>query len=83
MTFKKYYDLKTYLINEVGEKFRNKGELTLFDFYLILTWKANRSKSTTKRRLERLGGSFSSAVSKIASALAETCNRKTTANAHV
>jgi hypothetical protein len=30
----------------------------------------------TKRRLERLGGSFSSAVSKIASALAETLEPK-------
>ncbi len=76
MNFEKYYDLETYLINEVGENFRSKGELTPFDFYLILTWKANRSKNTTKKRLETLGGSFSAAVSKIASALTANCEPK-------
>ena len=70
MHFEKYYDLETYLLDEVGKQFRQLGELSSLDFYLILTWKANRSKTTTKRRLEKLGGKFSSAVSKIASELA-------------
>ena len=76
MDFEKYYHLETYLINEVGERFRKNGELTALDFYLILTWKANRSKTETKTRLERLGGSFSAAVSKISRALAESLEPK-------
>lgn len=70
MNFERYYNLETYLLDEVGRNFRDSGALAPLDFYFILTWKANRSKTTTKRRLEKLAGSFSSAVSRIASDLA-------------
>jgi hypothetical protein len=53
--YEKYYDLETYLFAEVGPRFAAQGALNPFDFFCIIIWKANRSKSIIARRLLRGG----------------------------
>jgi hypothetical protein len=68
--FRRYYNLERYLLDDVGPAFRASGRINPDDFYAIIIWKANRSKSKEKNRLERLAGSsFSAAVTQIAAAL--------------
>ena len=49
--FRKYYDLSTYLFNEVSGRFSRNGTLSVFDFFCIVIWKANRAKSKVANRL--------------------------------
>lgn len=46
-----YYDLEKYLFNVVSLKFKKEGFLTAHDFFCIVIWKANRSKTKIKKRL--------------------------------
>ena len=52
--YKKYYDLESYLLTEVKDNLKTNGFLTAEEFFCIIIWKANRSKSKIKARLERL-----------------------------
>jgi len=54
-----YYYLERYLFGEVNARFRTKRRLTAFDFFCIVIWKANRSKSTIAERLLSSGKSSS------------------------
>ncbi len=48
----RYYQLETYLFDVVHRRFHEtKGSLSAFDFFSIVVWKANRSKSRMARRL--------------------------------
>jgi hypothetical protein len=47
----RYYDLETYLFEDVHKHFHKNGFLDAFDFFSIIIWKANRSKSLTAKRL--------------------------------
>ena len=47
----KYYQLESYLFDEVSPKFQQTNTLSAFDFFCIVIWKANRSKSKIARRL--------------------------------
>lgn len=47
----KLYDLETYLFEKVSRRFSDLGYLTAFDFFCIVIWKANRSKSIIAKRL--------------------------------
>lgn len=49
--YAKYYDLEGYLFGEVSARFRRDKHLSAFDFFCIVIWKANRSKSKVARRL--------------------------------
>jgi len=72
MDYRKLYNLEGYLFRDVHKRFRATGRISAFDFYCILVWKANRAKSQTKSRLERIErGSFPQAVSSIAKSLRE------------
>lgn len=46
-----YYDFERYLLETVGPHFRQSGSIGAFDFFSIIVWKSNRSKSTLARRL--------------------------------
>src|SRR5437867_696067 len=46
----RYYDLQSYLFQDVREHFLRQGQLDAFDLFSIIMWKANRSKSTLARR---------------------------------
>jgi hypothetical protein len=49
--YAKYYDLEGYLFGEVCQRFQRDKCLSAFDFFCIVIWKANRSKSKVARRL--------------------------------
>jgi len=49
--FLKLYDLENYLFEKVSRRFSDLGYLTAFDFFCIIIWKANRSKSIIAKRL--------------------------------
>lgn len=49
--FLDYYHLENYLLTAVGERFRENGSLSAFDFFCIIIWKANRAKSKIAKRL--------------------------------
>ena len=51
MDYKKYYNLERYLFDEVGPKFRNGGGLSTEDFFCIVIWKANRSKTNWSTKI--------------------------------
>ena len=42
---RKFYNLENYLFEEVSKRFSEHGYLEVFDFFCIVIWKANRSKS--------------------------------------
>lgn len=46
-----YYDLEGYLFSEVSGRFQRDRRLSAFDFFCVVIWKANRSKSKVARRL--------------------------------
>ncbi len=47
----KYYHLEKYLFDDVCKRFQTVGYITAFDFFCIVIWKANRSKSKIANRL--------------------------------
>jgi hypothetical protein len=49
--YRKFYDLENYLFEEVSKHFSELGCLKAFDFFCIVIWKANRSKSKIAKRL--------------------------------
>lgn len=53
--YSKYHDLEGYLFGEVRQRFQRDKQLSAFDFFCIVIWKANRSKSKVARRLLACG----------------------------
>lgn len=49
--YRQYYYLETYVFETVGPRFHQQGYLSAFDFFCIIIWKANRSKTKIARRL--------------------------------
>ncbi len=49
--YRKLYDPENYLFEEVSRRFHDIGYLRAFDFFCIVIWKANRSKSKIAKRL--------------------------------
>ena len=49
--FRKYYELENYIFDEVGPLWRRQWWLNSFDFFAILVWKSNRSKTKMRTRL--------------------------------
>lgn len=49
--YAKYHDLEGYLFGEVSQRFRSEQAVSAFDFFCIVIWKANRSKSKVASRL--------------------------------
>lgn len=45
------YYLEAYIFGEVTKRFQKDGTLRAFDFFCIVIWKANRSKSKVAARL--------------------------------
>jgi len=65
--YKKYYNLEEYLLGEVRGNFAKSGYLTADEFFCIIIWKANRSKTKIKARLKRINSDLQKAVRKITS----------------
>jgi hypothetical protein len=51
----KYYDLEKYLFETVSKKYSEEKTLSVFDFFCIIIWKANRAKSKIEDKLKNLG----------------------------
>lgn len=51
MNYIQLYDREQYLFDGVRPSFHDRGYLTAFDFFCIVIWKANRSKSMVAARL--------------------------------
>jgi len=51
----KYYNREDYLFDDVSKRFRRDKDLTAFDFFCIIIWKANRAKSTVAKSLLKIG----------------------------
>lgn len=49
--FEKEYDEEAYLFDVVGPRFLKEGELSAYDFFFIVRWKANRAISKVAGRL--------------------------------
>lgn len=49
--YSEYYNLENYLFNEISQKFKKNGYLDAHDFFCIVIWKANRSKTKIKQKL--------------------------------
>ena len=49
--YQQYHQLEAYLFGTVGPCFRICGNLSATDFFCIVIWKSNRSKSTIAKRL--------------------------------
>jgi len=47
-----FYDLERYLFETLSPRFTQSGTLSSFDFFCIVIWKSNRSKSKVARRLQ-------------------------------
>jgi len=45
------YHLEEYLFKKISPRFHRDGELSVFDFFCIMIWKANRAKSKIAHRL--------------------------------
>jgi len=69
--YRAYYHLERYVFHEVSAHYREAGQLTAFDFFCIVIWKANRSKSRVANRLLAQGFTdLESAVSALTRSLA-------------
>jgi hypothetical protein len=67
----RYYDLKTYLFEDVRRRFHKEKKLDAFDLFSIIIWKANRAKSTLALRLIVQAGSLEAAAAQYTGALFE------------
>lgn len=65
VNFSKYYFLENYLFTEVTDSFATNGFLTPEEFFAIVVWKANRSKTLIKRKLTNDGGDLASNVKRL------------------
>ena len=75
--YRKLYDLENYLFDEVARRFSELGYLNAFDFFCIVIWKANRSKSKVAKRLLSQGyPNLESAVVALTKSLANAADDK-------
>lgn len=51
LDYLRFYDLESYVFEDVRQQFHEDGSIGAFDFFSIVVWKANRAKSRIARRL--------------------------------
>lgn len=51
--YSKYHNLEKYIFNNLSRKFHKKGYLNSFEFFCIIIWKSNRSKSYIYKNLKK------------------------------
>jgi len=73
MDYSKYYDLESYIFNEVKGNFHEKGFLNPSDFFCIIIWKANRAKSNIAKKFNM---SFDSEIKRLTSLLYKAKSRQ-------
>jgi hypothetical protein len=55
LDYLRFYDLETFLFEDVHRRFHAEGSLGALDFFAIVIWKANRAKSNVAKRLLKRG----------------------------
>ena len=55
LDYLRYYDLESYLFEDVSSRLHAEGSLSAFDFFSIVIWKANRAKTHMAARLLKQG----------------------------
>ena len=53
--YRRYYNLESYLFEEVGPKFREHGHLSVYDFFCVLAWINSHWKSRIMTLLRTKG----------------------------
>ena len=71
----KYYDLESYLFDDVVKNFHDRHYLTGHEFFCIVMWKANRAKHRIAKKLEK-GGSIEASIKKLTSSIYKSSARK-------
>lgn len=75
--FRELYHLERYLFENVTPRFQQFGVISTFDFFCIVVWKSNRSKSKIAVRLLSHGHSdLESAVAKLITSISEAPDGK-------
>jgi hypothetical protein len=76
--YQKYHQLEAYLFGTVGPQFRQSGVISATDFFCIVIWKSNRSKSTIANRLRKQDLKGRSNLSEIIKALGKAIHQAPT-----
>jgi hypothetical protein len=77
MDYRQLYNLEAYLLDTVRIRFQRDRKLSAFDFFCIVIWKANRSKSKIAAGLLRRGyKTLDAAVEALTRGLAKTSSPK-------
>lgn len=75
--YRKYYHLERYLFDEVTKSFETNNNLSAYEFFRIVIWKANRAKSKVADRLLSHGYSdLNQAVSALIGNIAKAQDEK-------
>jgi hypothetical protein len=74
--YRRYYDLEEYLFGEANSRFKANRQISAFDFFCIVIWKANRAKSRIANLLLTKFDDLEKAVAQLTSTLAEEKNKK-------
>lgn len=69
-----YYFLENYLLNDVKKNFWKRGYLTPKEFFAIIIWKSNRSKTRVRKGIEKNGKTIRQITTELF--LAKTHERK-------
>ena len=69
--FRQYHELESYLLDTVRSRFSKEGELSAFDFFCIVVWKANRAKSKVAKSLLEHGSDLDAVVRELTRGLAK------------
>jgi len=72
LDFRVFYEIEPYLFDSVSRRFAEEHVINAIDFFCIVIWKANRSKSKVARRLMASGrySTLDEAVRALTSAIA-------------
>jgi len=62
-----YYDLDVYLFSQVAKRFEQGDAFSAFDFYAIITWKANRAKTKVRSGLKAINASPAELMNRVRS----------------
>jgi thermostable 8-oxoguanine DNA glycosylase len=65
---RKLYNIERYLFKEVHPRFEKEGTLEPFDFFAIVTWKSNRTKTKVKKGLADAGKTVQELMREVAQA---------------
>ena len=62
------YNIEDYLFNKISERFKTKRTMEPFDFFAIVTWKSNRTKTKIRKGLDDAGKTVQELMREVAQA---------------